>query len=305
MFVGLARPRDHPEAEVSHAGLDVRHDASVRGSGTVRSPRGLAVAIAYREPMTELAMADARAALSSGGRLPLGFAHRGGALTRSDQNTLPAFAASVRQGATALESDVSLTADGVPVLSHPRIRDRLGRSIGSTRRRDLRPSIPSLEDLYRECGGALDLALDITTPNAVAAVVSVARRRGDPTRLWLTYWRLATMAAWRVRYPDVKLVFPTMLPLRTRADDRGLARLSGAGVDAVNLYHRVCSARRVERIHAQGMLAFSWGPRTGAAAARTLRTGADGVFCDDTAGMVSAVDAERRRRGLPTAAAES
>lgn len=254
--------------------------------------------------MTGSAIVDARA---EPGRLriPLGFAHRGGALTRADQNTLRAFATSVGQGATGLETDVSLTADGVPVLSHPRIRDRLGRSIGRTRRRDLRPSIPSLEDLYRHCGGDLDLALDMTTPAAVDAVVTLARRHGDPSRLWLTHWRLATMTAWRARYPDVKLVFPTMPPLRARGEDRGLARLAGVGIDAVNLHHRVCSTGRVGRVHAHGMLAFSWGARTGTAAARTLRRGVDGVFCDDTAGMVAAVTAERHRRGLPTAVAGS
>jgi hypothetical protein len=67
-------------------------------------------------------------------------------------------------------------------------------------------------------------------------------------------------------------------------------------VDALNLYHRGCTPSRAAVVHDAGLLLFGWGARTGNAAARTLRQGADGVFCDDTAGMVDAVAAETRRR---------
>ncbi|MCB1039054.1 MAG: glycerophosphodiester phosphodiesterase, partial [Acidimicrobiales bacterium] len=48
---------------------------------------------------------------------PLGFAHRG-ARAHARENTLEAFSLALRLGATALESDVWLTADGIPVLDH-------------------------------------------------------------------------------------------------------------------------------------------------------------------------------------------
>ena len=47
---------------------------------------------------------------------PIGFAHRG-ASAHAPENTLEAFELAVRLGAGGLESDVWLTADGVPVLS--------------------------------------------------------------------------------------------------------------------------------------------------------------------------------------------
>ncbi|MDQ6855779.1 MAG: glycerophosphodiester phosphodiesterase [Candidatus Dormibacteraeota bacterium] len=227
--------------------------------------------------------------------LPIGFAHRGGAQQRHLQNTLAAFVQSMALGATAIESDVGLTADGVAVLIHPGIVARLRRPVSSLRRDQLPANVPTLEELYRECGPNLDVALDMAAPAAVEQVVATARAHGDPTRLWLTYWRVDALARWRQRYSDVRLVFPSLV-LRTASAQRRCALLRDAGVDALNLHHRTCTAQRVALVHGSGLLLFGWGARGGAAAARTLRNGADGVFCDDTIAMVGVVTAERARR---------
>ena len=229
-------------------------------------------------------------------RGPIGFAHRGGATRRADQNTLVAFRRAIALGATGIESDVSLTADGVPVLVHPGLRRILGRRTSQARRAELPVHVPSLEEVYRECG-AIDVALDMAAPDAVDEVVAIARRHGDPARLWLTYWRVPVLAEWRRRYPDVRLVFPTLLLRSGSAADR-LAALRHAGVDALNIHRRWCSAARVDLVHEAGLLMFAWGARRGAAAARVLRTGADGVFCDDTPGLVAALRHEAERRAV-------
>ncbi|HZQ36947.1 MAG TPA: glycerophosphodiester phosphodiesterase family protein, partial [Dehalococcoidia bacterium] len=71
------------------------------------------------------------------------------------ENTLAAFGAALRAGADGLESDVWLTADGVPVLLHGAGRLH-GRSIASLRRDELPAQIPSLEQLWRELGSGFD-----------------------------------------------------------------------------------------------------------------------------------------------------
>jgi glycerophosphoryl diester phosphodiesterase len=225
--------------------------------------------------------------------LPIGFAHRGG-------NTLFAGRRSRELGATGIEGDVALTADGVVVLIHPSPLARIRRPVWQLRRDQLPSQVPSLEELYRECGGGIDIALDMTAPAAVVQVVQIARQHGDPARLWLTYWNVETLAAWRRRYPDVRLVFPTLL-LRGATAGRRVAALRAAGIDALNLYHRGCTAARAAVVHEGGLLLFGWGARSGAAAERTLRNGADGVFCDDTAGMVAAVRRETARRAVVSA----
>src|SRR4051794_27300736 len=60
---------------------------------------------------------------------PIAFGHRG-ARAHAPENTLEAFELALRLGANGLESDVWLTADGVPVLDHDGVlRRRMGRSI--------------------------------------------------------------------------------------------------------------------------------------------------------------------------------
>src|SRR5689334_15712373 len=79
---------------------------------------------------------------------PIAFAHRG-ARAHAPENTLEAFHLAQRLGATGLESDVWLTADGVAVLDHDGIvGGRLRRTpINKVQRADLPTSIPTLADL--------------------------------------------------------------------------------------------------------------------------------------------------------------
>ncbi len=227
--------------------------------------------------------------------LPIGFAHRGAPQRRALQNTLVAFRRAVRLGAGGIESDVALTADGVAVLVHPGLVARLHRPVSRLRRAQLPSQVPTLEEVYAACGPSVDIALDMAAPAAVAQVVALARTHGDPSRLWLTYWRLATLAAWRRAYPDVRLVFPTLLLRGARLRER-VTLLRSAGVDALNLHHRTCGPSRATAVHQAGLLLFAWGARSGSAAERVLRGGADGVFCDDAEGLAAAVARERERR---------
>src|SRR3954462_13855648 len=95
-------------------------------------------------------------------RPPIAFAHRG-ARAHAPENTLESFALALRLGATGLESDVWLTADGIPVLDH----DGVGKSalrrrpISEFERGALPPHIPTLEELYATCGTAYELSLDV------------------------------------------------------------------------------------------------------------------------------------------------
>src|SRR5512135_1359533 len=89
---------------------------------------------------------------------PVGFAHRG-ARAHAPENTLEAFALALRLGATGLESDVWLTADGRAVLDHGgfaggRLRPR---PIAQVARDDLPAHIPALAELFETCGTDFEL----------------------------------------------------------------------------------------------------------------------------------------------------
>ena len=92
---------------------------------------------------------------------PILFAHRGGC-ANAPENTLEAFSHSVALGVTGLESDVWLSADGIPVLSHDNKVGSFGRRI--TISKSLRSEIPeeilSLEDLYVNFGNEIHFSFD-------------------------------------------------------------------------------------------------------------------------------------------------
>ncbi|MDQ3896929.1 MAG: glycerophosphodiester phosphodiesterase, partial [Actinomycetota bacterium] len=101
---------------------------------------------------------------------------------------MDAFRLALRLGATGLESDVWLTADGVPVLDHDgKVKAGLrNRPIASLPRAALPVHVPTLEDLYADCGTDFELSLDVKDPAAAARAAAVARAAGGdaPGRLW-------------------------------------------------------------------------------------------------------------------------
>jgi len=208
------------------------------------------------------------------------FAHRGAPARGTRGNSLAAYAAALRNGANGLEGDVRLTADGVPVLFHG-----LGRLHGVPLRRiqraDLPAEIPSLAELWQRCGTQFELALDMAEPQAVEAVIDLARRYDAMPRLWLTYWRIPTVAAWRQRWPEVKLVYPTFFAFPTPVLRRTARRLDGIGVDALNLHYRIIGRGSVAATHAAGLKLFAWGLRRRGDVRRVTALGVDGVFIDD------------------------
>ncbi|MGI8824996.1 MAG: glycerophosphodiester phosphodiesterase [Chloroflexota bacterium] len=221
----------------------------------------------------------------------IGFAHRGAALTSRGHNTLPAFERALALGADGLETDVSLTADGVPVLVHPRLLPARGPAMSTLMRRDLPEHIPSLADLYDRCGTDFALSLDMRAPQAAAAVISEAAEHDALARLHLTYWKLSTLEAWRVRWPEVQLMFATM-PLRPRQTVRLMARLSDIDV-GLNMHHWFCSRSLIELALEKQLRIFAWGVRKSVRVESLVARGVDGVYCDDVEGMVRVLNGRR------------
>lgn len=172
-----------------------------------------------------------------------------------------------------------LTADGVPVLVHGSGLRR-GPHVHRLRRADLPAQIPSLAELWESCGSDFLLALDMVDPAAAGPVIALARHYGAVPRLWLTYWRLPAMLAWRQRWPEVRLVYATMFGVPEAVLRRTVRRAAEAGVDAINLHHRLVRARTAETVHAAGLKLFVWGLLSASESGRLARLGADAIFVD-------------------------
>ena len=90
-------------------------------------------------------------------RLPKVIGHRG-AMAYAPENTLASFREASARGATWVEIDVKLTADGVPILMHDSSLARttgLERLVAETPRAELPADVPTFEaaiDCFRELG---------------------------------------------------------------------------------------------------------------------------------------------------------
>ncbi len=211
--------------------------------------------------------------------MTLAFAHRGSPGPGQRENALPAFCDAVAAGLTALESDVWLTADDVPVLVHDGV---LWTGRGRRRLRDLHaaelPSwLPTLADLYAAVG-PVELSLDLKDLDAAEAVIGVADDAGATSRLWLCA-ELPALRLCRAISSTVRLANSTRLRGR-RLIEPLVQRLADEGVDALNLREPEWTPARVALVHDAGRLAFAWDVQTRAVLGRVLGDGVDAVYSD-------------------------
>ena len=226
---------------------------------------------------------------------PIGFAHRG-ARAHERENTLAAFRLALRLGASGLESDVWLTKDGVPVLDHDGVvRTGLRTRPIATIARDALPAhIPSLADLYGECGTSYELSLDLKDSDAAAAVVSVTAQcdAAMVSRLWLCHDDWSTVARWRELAPEVRLVDSTRLARMKEGPERRAATLAENGIDCVNLHYSDWTGGLTTLFHRFGVLCFAWDLQHERLLRTAVRMGVDAVYSDWVDRMVAAIEAE-------------
>ena len=220
---------------------------------------------------------------------PIGFAHRG-ARAHEQENTLAAFSRALEMGATGLESDAWVTADGQAVLDHDGVV-RMGRwprkrPISDCRRDELPDHIPSLAELYSECGGGFELSLDLKDPDAASAVVAsvdeAAARTGLPLRrrLWLCHPHVDTLVELRNLWPDVRLCNSTRLSRMDGGPERRAAVLAEAAIDSVNLHQTDWTGGLVTLFHRFGILCFGWDAQQPRVLRELLDMGIDAVYSD-------------------------
>ncbi len=229
---------------------------------------------------------------------PLAFAHRG-ARAHAPDNTIEAFTLAQRLGATALESDVWVTSDGVAVLDHDGVvGSRLRRTpISRVARADLPDHIPSLDDLFTVCGTDLDLSLDVKDPEAYGAVAESLERCGaEVARVWLNDPVLDHLVEQRQANNPARLVHSTRLAKLTTSPELHAARLQREGIDAMNMHHTDWNGGLVVLFHRFEILAFSWDLQFDHVLETALRRGGDAVFSDHTDVMVDAIAAETGTR---------
>jgi glycerophosphoryl diester phosphodiesterase len=221
---------------------------------------------------------------------PITFAHRG-ARAYSPENTIEAFQLGLRLGATGLESDVWVTADGIAVLDHDGVVRRRTRRvpIGEVDRRSLPSHVPALSEMLETCPGDYDLSLDVKDPGALDATLDAIRasRPDMESRTWLCHHDWTLVAQWRNK-THAKLVDSTRLSRIKEGPERRLAQLADAGIECLNMHHTDWTGGIVALAHRFRRLALGWDMQFDHVIETGLRMGLDGVFSDYPDRMVEA-----------------
>jgi glycerophosphoryl diester phosphodiesterase len=212
------------------------------------------------------------------------FAHRGGRAHGGD-NTLETFREALVRGATGLETDAWLTADGKVVLDHDgvlRAARRKQKPLGSVRRDELPAHIPTLDEVYEACGTDFDLAIDVRLPDVATAVVDVALAHDADDRLWLVGGTPSLLAHWRDHGSRARLAMSVTARERGRAT---VQRAYDAGAEALNMRWPWWTARHVRHVQSAGLLAFGYDAQREWTLRHCARIGLDGVFSDHVTRM--------------------
>ena len=225
---------------------------------------------------------------------PIGFAHRG-ARAHAPENTLDAFALAVKLGATGLESDVWVTADGVAVLDHDGVvrKGVRRRAIAEIRRDELPGHIPSLAELYERCGTELPLSLDVKDPAALEPTVAAARDAGAEEQLWLCHPDWELVATWRRLAEGAKLVDSTRMAKIKEGPERRAMSLRDAGIDCINMHESDWTGGLTTLFHRFGLECFGWDAQLPRTLRQLIDRGVDGIYSDHVDRMVDALGGRR------------
>jgi len=230
------------------------------------------------------------------GPLPLAMAHRGGAIEHLE-NSLPAFEACVAMGYRYLETDLRVTADGVLVVFHDPVLERVTDSAGridqlpwsevARARIGGREPILRLEELL-DAWPEVRFNLDIKAAGVVAPLVRTIRRMKALDRVCLASFSDARIqAVRRLLGPGVCTALGPrgvaalrLASYRPRA--AGLLRLP-AGCAQVPLQlggRALVDERFVTAAHARGLQVHVWTVDTAEEATAMLDLGVDGIMTD-------------------------
>ncbi|MFE9170181.1 glycerophosphodiester phosphodiesterase [Streptomyces kebangsaanensis] len=220
-------------------------------------------------------------------------AHRGDPY-RFPENTIDSLRSALDQGADAVEIDVRLTRDGVPVLLHDESLKRLwahDRPVRALSAREVREvtggRVPTLEDALAATDGSR-VMIDLpgpARPRAVRRIVDVVHACGARDRAYYCAGA-ETMLAVRAADPsaEIALTWTTLAPPRAGLLDAVRPRW-------LNYRFGLISRDLAARVRRDGYLLSAWTPDTSRSLRRLLDLGVDSI----TTNRVDLLCALRRR----------
>ncbi|MEU6282396.1 glycerophosphodiester phosphodiesterase [Streptomyces sp. NPDC047028] len=222
-------------------------------------------------------------------------AHRGDPY-RFRENTLDSLRSALDRGADAVEVDVRLTRDGVPVLLHDESLRRLWEhdrpllALSAEEVRGLTAGrVPTLEQALAATDGSR-VMLDLPGPvrrRTVERIVDVVRQTGAEDRVYYCAGAEAMLAVRAVDpSAEIALTWTTLAPPRP-------ALLDAVRPRWLNYRFSLLDRDLAARVHRDGYLLSAWTPDTRRAMRRLLALGVDSI----TTNRVDVLDTLRTRGG--------
>jgi glycerophosphoryl diester phosphodiesterase len=224
--------------------------------------------------------------------LVIGHAAAGG---EAPENTLAGVRACLDAGAEAMEIDVQLCGDGVPVLMHDETVDRTTNLAGPVRSCPLAAlqaadagagePVPTLDQVLSLVSGRLTVMCELkatagepaTDDALVGAVLGVIARHGAESWAAVHSFDPSIVALARERQPRVSSTI-----ISSPVDETGMDRLLGAalkrGVQAISVEHHCLTRELLVKAKKRQVTVWAWTADAPADWARLVDAGVDGII---------------------------
>ena len=183
------------------------------------------------------------------------------------ENSLEGVLRAWELGADAVEVDVRLSRDGIPILMHdptPQRTARLRRPVRFASSIDLRRArlandepIPFLAEALSTLPAELRIALDLKTPHAAAATVAEVRNQNLQERTLLWSEHAAAVRYCADREPAIEASL-----LRDAHSRRGLSRFlrdaTACGARGISVHWTAVTPELAKRARVCGLALYSW-----------------------------------------------
>ena len=215
-------------------------------------------------------------------------AHRGDPV-RHRENTLPAFAAAVAQGADMIELDLRRTGDGVVVVLHDQTLERLwgyDADVGNLTLADVRAlgqgdvRIPTLAEVLGAV--ALPLMVDFTRREVVEGALAAVEHAGALARSLFVTGNVDALHMLRGLSPHARIGLTW-----TDGADPPLGLLEELEAECWNPVYRLITEEAVVAVHAAGRRVTTWTVDAEEDMARVVAAGVDAVVSNRVAALVS------------------
>ena len=238
---------------------------------------------------------------------PVVVAHRGGA-AHAPENTLAAYREAIASGALLAETDVHMSADGVPVVIHDPTTDRTTGTTGVVAERYweelegldagswFSPAfagerLPTLGDLLDLTHGKLVLCIEIKAGlGVVEAVTREVDARGMRGEVIVFSFDKSALLGIHAAMPDVPtLLLSASTGAPPRYEASTVTHAVEVGANTIGFSQRLVTPDLVRSAQAAGLPVFIWTVNKPEDVARIRLLGVDGIISDDPPGVARAL----------------